>query len=117
MPRRMRRILPPAIAAICLLVPPAAAQQGNAPSARGADLAHRWCSGCHRIDTAGSGAMFATPPSLPDVGRRPGVTAESLRRWISESHTLMPRMRLSPRERDELASYILSFGARAPQMQ
>lgn len=91
------------ILALVLPVLPVAAQE---PSV-GGRLAVRWCMSCHVIETR---QRMATDnaPSFREIATRPGTTADSLERYLSKEHTLMPDFLLSAKERAALVAYILS---------
>jgi mono/diheme cytochrome c family protein len=98
----MRRSLA-ALLALALPAWPAAAQE---PSV-GGRLAVRWCMACHVVEP---GQRMATDnaPSFREIAVRPGTTADSLDRYLSKEHTLMPDFLLSAQERAALVAYILS---------
>lgn len=48
-------------------------------------------------------------PSFRAIASRPGTTPETLDRYLSRSHTLMPDFMLSLQERNALVAYILSL--------
>ena len=100
------------VIAAAAIAAPASAQQAGDPL-RGAGLALTWCIACHVIDERGSGPTFATPPRFPDLARDSGTTPDFIRARLSASHTLMPKMTLSERDKDDLIAYILSLRYRA----
>lgn len=79
----------------------------------GAALARSWCVACHVIDNQGGGPTFATTPTFPELSRRLGATPQQIRAQLATSHTLMPKMALSERDKDDLIAYILSLRYRA----
>ena len=93
---------------ICAATAPAGAQQATDWN-RGAVLAQTWCAACHVVDHYGTGSSFATPPSFVDLARDPKITPGIIRQTISVSHTLMPKMALSERDKNDLIAYILSL--------
>lgn len=97
----MRRAL--AFASLFLALP-AAAQD---PSA-GGSLAVRWCMACHVVEPSQSKATD-NAPSFRAIAEAPGTTANSIDRYISRGHTLMPDFSLSSQERAALVAYILSL--------
>ena len=92
------------ILALALPVLPATAQD---PRVGGA-LAVRWCMGCHVVERNPPTATDSAP-SFSAIGARPGTTADSLDRYLSTGHTLMPDFSLSSQERNALIAYILSL--------
>ena len=97
--------------AVAIIAAPVAAQQGGDQN-RGAGLALTWCVTCHVIDTRGTGPSYATPPRFPDLARDARTTPDLIRAQLSASHTLMPKMALSDRDKDDLIAYILSLHSR-----
>ena len=88
-----------------MLMPlPAAAQDPGI----GRSLAVRWCTACHVVDANQSKATD-NAPSFRTIAARPDTTADSLDRYLSRAHTLMPDFSLSAPERNALAGYILSL--------
>ena len=98
MPRSMAVLM-----ALVLPALPAAAQESSV----GGRLAVRWCMACHVVEP---GQRMATDnaPSFREIATRPGMTADSLDRYLSKEHTLMPDFLLSTQERAALVAYILS---------
>jgi len=90
-----------------------ASAQDNADRDHGAALAQSWCIACHVIDNRESGPAFATTPTFPELSRRLGATPQAIRAQLSASHTLMPKMALSERDKDDLIAYLLSLRYRA----
>lgn len=93
---------------LCAVAVPASAQQGSDWN-HGAALAQTWCAACHDVDQYGTGSSFATPPSFVDIARDPKMTLGVIRLQLSASHTLMPKMALSERDKNDLIAYILSL--------
>lgn len=83
---------------------PAAAQD----PAEGARLAVRWCMACHVVEPNPPRASDSAP-SFRAIAAAPGTTANSIDRYISRGHTLMPDFSLSAQERGALVAYILSL--------
>src|SRR5476649_1942849 len=92
------------VLASALLAFPASAQETSA----GGRLAVRWCMGCHIVEASQTKATD-NAPSFRDIAARPGTTAESLDRYLSTGHTLMPDFSLDTQERNALVAYILSL--------
>ena len=71
----------------------------------GKRLAEAWCSTCHRIDSnPGVGA-----PDFDAVANLPSTTPLSLKVFLRTSHELMPDLRITDAEADNLIAYILSL--------
>ena len=92
------------VLASALLALPASAQDSSV----GGRLAVRWCMACHIVDASQTKATD-TAPSFRDIAARPVTTAESLDRYLSTGHTLMPDFSLATQERNALVAYILSL--------
>ncbi|MDP1644772.1 MAG: cytochrome c [Reyranella sp.] len=92
------------ILALALPALPAAAQD---PGVGGA-LAVRWCMACHVVEPNPPTATDSAP-SFPAIAARPSTTADSLDRYLSTGHTLMPDFSLGSQERNALITYILSL--------
>jgi mono/diheme cytochrome c family protein len=93
---------------LCAAAPPSGAQP-VAGQDRGALLAQTYCAACHAVDRYGTGSSFATPPSFATIARDPNMTPFAIRRTISVSHTLMPKLALSERDKDALIAYVQSM--------
>lgn len=78
-----------------------------APSAEaGADLAARWCAGCHVVAEDGAGTDAA--PSFVDIARK--RSAGELRAFLSVPHAKPMRgFTLSRREIEDVVAYITSL--------
>lgn len=74
----------------------------------GRSLATRWCMACHVVEPEQTMATD-NAPSFRAIASRPGTTPETLDRYLSRSHTLMPDFMLSLQERNALVAYILSL--------
>ncbi|MEW5728756.1 MAG: c-type cytochrome [Pseudomonadota bacterium] len=82
-----------------------------APSAEtGADIAARWCAGCHVVSPSGAGTD-AAPSFAAIAGRRDPA---DLRLFLSQPHA--PAMRgfdLTAREIEDVVAYIGTLGQRS----
>ncbi|MDA8231994.1 MAG: cytochrome c [Magnetospirillum sp.] len=91
-----------------------AAQPAGAvpPSAEaGADIAARWCAGCHVVAPSGAGTDAA--PSFVSIAQR--RTPDQLRAFLAKPHAKPMRgFTLSGREIDDVAAYIATLGPRQP---
>ena len=97
----------------------AAAGPPTAPQvARGEHIARLVCSACHVVaaDQEYPPILNQVTPSFLEIANRPGVTAESLRRFIITTHwdldklpMSMPNPMLSPAETQAVSRYILSL--------
>jgi mono/diheme cytochrome c family protein len=93
------------MAIVLALLPLQAAAQD---SRLGGSLAVRWCMACHVVEPNQSKATD-NAPSFRSIAARPTTTADSLDRYLSRGHTLMPDFSLSSQERNALVAYILSL--------
>lgn len=75
----------------------------------GGEIAKRWCAACHVVaDDQNRGADNV--PTFASIGRRPGVTADSIATFLRDPHPKMPDMQISRSESQDLAAYIVSLG-------
>src|SRR5512133_3859365 len=89
-----------ALAAMCLLSQPAAADAAN-----GERLARQWCANCHVID--GSGPSATLPQGPPSFRVAAGhLNPGELRAFLSHPHGAMPDLALTRAEIDDLIGYI-----------
>jgi mono/diheme cytochrome c family protein len=71
----------------------------------GADLAKRWCAGCHLV-TSDQKQASADVPSFAAIARKPDFVPEKLAFFLLEPHPKMPNFPLSRTEASDLAAYI-----------
>jgi mono/diheme cytochrome c family protein len=76
---------------------------------RGGGIALRYCVACHVIDERGTGPLFIGPPPFTEIATRQHATPKYIYEWLSTSHTRMPDMKLSRRDKADLIAYILSL--------
>ena len=86
--------------------------------ARGEHVARLVCSACHEVatDQEFPPLLKQAAPAFADIANRPGVTAQSLRRFITTTHwdvdklpMSMPNPMLSKSEAQAVTRYILSL--------
>ncbi|MFC5357891.1 c-type cytochrome [Azospirillum himalayense] len=91
-----------------------AASDGPGSIGFGRHLAEEVCGECHRV----SQPPTAKPPPMqeelaaPDLVERmrdPGVTEMALRSYLRTSHPVMPNIRLSMEETDDVVAYLMSL--------
>ena len=86
---------------------PASAERGEA-------VAQEWCATCHARDEA-EGAIrqmqAGDGPSFAEIARREGRDERFLWDFFEEDHFPMTTYRLTPRERADIAVYIVSLRA------
>ncbi len=113
-----------AAAALCALCAPrlcAAATPKTPEVARGEHIARLICSACHVVatDQEFPPILNQATPGFAEIANRPGVTAESLHRFITSTHwdmdklpMSMPNPMLSEAEARAVSRYILSLRSR-----
>jgi mono/diheme cytochrome c family protein len=76
---------------------------------RGMAFAQAHCAGCHSIDTGIS--PLAEAPSFAATANTPGLSAETLRPWLRDSHNYpeMMNFTLAPARIDDLTTYMLTL--------
>ncbi|MDH3704052.1 MAG: cytochrome c [Alphaproteobacteria bacterium] len=91
------------ISIVVMLVAPAV----HADESTGKSMAQQWCSSCHEVGhrpVTSDGA-----PAFKVVARRPGMTRERLRNWLSDPHPPMPNLGLARQDIEDLIDYIESL--------
>lgn len=86
---------------------PASAERGEA-------VAQEWCATCHARDESERAARPAEAgdgPSFTEIAGREGRDEQFLWDFLEEDHFPMPTYRLFPRERADIAAYIVSLRA------
>ena len=79
---------------------------------QGRDTAQRWCSSCHLVDRAATGASAGGLPTFPAIAAKPDLSADYLRAATNPQHSRMPDFALSKRQHDGLIAYIHSLRRR-----
>lgn len=85
------------------------AQRDTSAVLRGKAFAQAHCAACHAI---GSGISPLTEtPSFAATANTPGLTSDTLRLWLQDSHNYPEIMNfaLSPSQTDDLTQYMLSL--------
>ncbi len=113
-----------AVAALCALCTPRTSAAG-APTtpevARGEHIARLICSACHVVatDQEYPPILKEAAPAFTEIANRPGVSSESLQRFITTTHwdvdklpMSMPNPMLTRSEAQAVARYILSLRKR-----
>lgn len=96
-----------------------AATDGPGSAGYGRQLTEEICGECHRV----SKTPTAKPPPMqedlaaPDLTERlrdPGVTEMALRSYLQTSHPVMPNIRLTEEQTDDIVAYLMTLkgGAR-----
>jgi len=101
-----------------------AAGGGSAPSAevaRGEHIARLVCSACHVVarDQEYPPLLRETTPSFLDIANRPGVSAQSLQHFITNTHwddqkipMTMPNVMMNKNDAHAVSLYIMSLRTR-----
>jgi mono/diheme cytochrome c family protein len=96
----------------------AAAPPAAADVAQGEHIARLICSACHvvAVDQEFPPLLRQAPPAFSEIAGRPGVSAQSLARFITTTHwdvdklpMSMPNPMLTPAETRAVSHYILSL--------
>jgi cytochrome c551/c552 len=110
-----------AIAVLCALCTPRSSAAGvpTTPDlAHGEHIARLVCSACHvvAVDQEYPPLLNQAAPAFADIANRPGVTAESLQRFVTRTHwdvdklpMSMPNPMLTKAEAQAVSRYILSL--------
>ena len=86
---------------------PAAAFAGSA--AEGQEIANRWCSGCHKVETGDKPSASDMVPTFGSIARRKNFDRVQLEAWIGHPHPPMPTLNLTRDEIESLVNYIESL--------
>jgi mono/diheme cytochrome c family protein len=89
--------------------PASASAVGDVAAARGMAFAQAHCAACHAIDAGISPLSHA--PSFAATANTPGLSAGTLRPWLSDSHNYPDVMKfaLAPERIDDLTAYMLTL--------
>lgn len=84
----------------------------SAPAERGRAFAEVRCSACHAITAVGISPNPESPP-FAAVVNKPGITRETLRQFLRDSHNFPAAMnfKVEPEQIDDLADYMLTLQA------
>ena len=77
---------------------------------RGQALAEKHCAACHAV-TVNAVSPNPQAPPFADIAGKPGVTRETLRRFLQDSHNFPAPMnfRISPDAARDLAAYLATL--------
>lgn len=99
--------------------PAPAATDGPGNPGYGRQEAETLCGDCHRVSpTQGKGDRTPKPPAMaedsiaPDLTERvrdPAITEMALRSYLRTSHPIMPNIRLTEEQTDDIVAYLLSL--------
>jgi mono/diheme cytochrome c family protein len=97
-----------AMAAAFLAGSPAMAADAKPDAKHGGDLAKRWCSSCHLVESDQKQAD-ADVPSFGAIAHRSDFTAEKVAFFLLDPHPKMPNFFLTRTEATDVAAYIGSL--------
>ena len=88
--------------------PPGPAQSATAQ--RGLAFAQAHCASCHGV-SAGTVSLHPEAPPFADIANRPGVTQQTLRQFLGDSHNFPEAMnfRVDPASLDDLAAHFVTL--------
>lgn len=92
------------VAAVAIGGPAALAADAN----HGAELAKRWCSSCHLVDSGQKETSTDAPP-FDAIAHKSDFTPEKVAFFLLDPHPKMPNFPLSRLEAADLAAYIGSL--------
>jgi mono/diheme cytochrome c family protein len=77
------------------------------PAQRGLEFSQGRCAGCHGV-SEGTVSLHPEAPTFADIANRPGVTEQTLRQFLSDSHNFPEAMKfqVDPASLDDLAVYL-----------
>lgn len=120
-PALLLTVLPAALLAaglpLALVAAPAGprAPDGSASAVDGRSLALALCGDCHIVapgQPTGPGGLSSSDLAGPDLAKRmqdPAMTELALRSYLRTSHPLMPNIRLTRAETDDIVAYLLTL--------
>jgi mono/diheme cytochrome c family protein len=79
-----------------------------ADAAHGGQLARRWCAACH-IVSADQTLGADSAPAFVTIAKIPGLSADTIAKFLMDPHPKMPDMQLGRDEAKDLAAYIASL--------
>jgi mono/diheme cytochrome c family protein len=83
-------------------------QDGDVAS--GHAFAREACNACHMVEAEQRAPrLIAIGPAFRDIANTRGITATSLRVFLTTSHPKMPNLILTPEETADVIGYILSL--------
>jgi mono/diheme cytochrome c family protein len=84
------------------------AQSAVADPQHGKDIAKRWCSNCHVVESGQTNAIDHAPP-FSQIARTPEFNQNQLAFLMLKPHPNMPNLSLQRSEISDLAEYIRSL--------
>lgn len=95
--------------AVVAAASPALAQNADPRRGAGQAFAQRVCAECHAVLATERRSPRADAASFHAIANTPGMTETALFVWLQTSHPTMPNLMLAPKDRDDVAAYILSL--------
>ena len=99
-------------ATVSLLIAPQASAAGagdQIDTTPGLALAERWCAECHAVHVTDMLSPNIAAPRFAEVVASPGGSELALRVFLQSEHEMMPRLRLSSEQIDQLVAYMMSL--------
>ncbi|HEY0837052.1 MAG TPA: c-type cytochrome [Azospirillum sp.] len=97
------------VAALFAATPALAATDGPGRPGYGKTLAREMCGDCHVVAPGQSRGGDPLAPDLVERVQDTGVTELALRAYLQTSHPVMPNVRLTPDQTDDIVAYLLSL--------
>lgn len=91
-----------------LAAAPSGAQEPE-PSRAGLELARSRCAQCHAVERGNRRSIVADAPAFSIIAAVRGVSARALAAMLQTSHSAMPDIMLTSRQRTDVIAYILSL--------
>jgi mono/diheme cytochrome c family protein len=98
----------PAVALAAVATTAANAQEGGNARA-GLELARDRCADCHAVERGNRRSIRSGAPAFTVIANSSGMSARALAAVLQSPHRDMPDIMLAPRERADIAAYILSL--------
>ena len=89
----------------------AQAQDLPGDPAAGLEFARGVCAECHYVEKEWGDLYVMDAPDFIEIASQPGYTETALKVFLQTPHKTMPNLILTPKERDDVVSYILLLRA------
>ena len=80
---------------------------------RGHELAEKFCTGCHVIDSASTATVPAGVPTFRGIANQPGQTGQNIMNVLIKPHAPMPDLQLTTTEIADINAYLESLRSNA----
>lgn len=97
------------LAAVLAAAPALAATDGPGRPGYGKTLAREMCGTCHIVTTDQKNGGDPLAPDLVARVQDAGITELALRAYLQTSHPVMPNVRLTVDQTDDIVAYLLSL--------